>query len=59
MAVAERSRQQSEADLMVANTLEGGADWAVLGAGPGGYQRVGRAELTDRLLDAVESRTAR
>lgn len=52
--VAERSRRQSDADLMVANTLEGADRWAFLGPVEGGYQRVSRAELAARLLDAIE-----
>jgi phosphopantothenoylcysteine synthetase/decarboxylase len=52
--IAERSRCQSAADLMVANTLEGAASWAYLGPLAGRYQRVGRRELAERLLDAVE-----
>jgi phosphopantothenoylcysteine synthetase/decarboxylase len=52
--VAERSRRQSSADLMVANTLEGSTMWAFLGPLDGKYQRVNRAELAARLLDAVE-----
>jgi phosphopantothenoylcysteine synthetase/decarboxylase len=54
LAVAERSRRQSAADLMVANTLEGALSWAYLGPLDGTYQRVNRAELAGRLLDAVE-----
>jgi phosphopantothenate-cysteine ligase/phosphopantothenoylcysteine decarboxylase/phosphopantothenate--cysteine ligase len=49
--IAEGSRRHSDADLMVANTLEGMQDWAYLGAGTGGYQRVNRSELADRLID--------
>jgi phosphopantothenoylcysteine synthetase/decarboxylase len=52
--LAERSRAHSGADLMCANTLEGMHDWAALGAGPGGYERVRRAELAARLVAAVE-----
>jgi phosphopantothenoylcysteine synthetase/decarboxylase len=52
LAVAERSRLLSDADLMVANTLEGAAEWAYLGEGE--YSRVTRAELPARLIDAVE-----
>lgn len=52
--LAERSRQQSQADLMVANTLEGKSDWAYLGPLLGSYQRIERAELAHRLIDAVE-----
>ena len=53
LAIAEGSRRQSDADLMVANTLEGMQDWAYLGAGIGDYQRVDRNELADRLIDNV------
>jgi phosphopantothenate-cysteine ligase/phosphopantothenoylcysteine decarboxylase/phosphopantothenate--cysteine ligase len=51
--IAERSRQQSGADLMVANTLEGMHEWAYLGAAAGGYEHVPRGELPDRLIDEV------
>jgi len=54
LEVAERSRRQSKADLMVANTLEGSAEWAYLGPLAGTYQRLDRAELAPRLLEAVE-----
>jgi phosphopantothenate-cysteine ligase/phosphopantothenoylcysteine decarboxylase/phosphopantothenate--cysteine ligase len=53
LAIAEGSRRQSDADLIVANTLEGMQDWAYLGEGIGGYQRVNRNELPDRLIDEV------
>jgi phosphopantothenoylcysteine synthetase/decarboxylase len=52
--IAERSRCQSSADLMVANTLEGASFWAYLGPLGGQYQRVVRRDLSSRLLDAVE-----
>ncbi len=55
LATAEASRRQSQADLMVANTLEGAREWALLGPRDGRYQRVERSELAGRLLDAVES----
>jgi phosphopantothenoylcysteine synthetase/decarboxylase len=51
---AERSRLHSQADLMVANTLEHTAEWALLGPVGGGYDRVGRTDLAARLIDAVE-----
>jgi phosphopantothenoylcysteine synthetase/decarboxylase len=54
LEIAEHSRRHSAADLMVANTLEGAADWALLGPLDGGYQRVGRGHLAGRVLDAVE-----
>jgi len=52
-AIAERSRRQSDADLMVANTLEGAAEWALIG-NEAGYQKVTRAELPATLLNAIE-----
>lgn len=55
LEIAEASRRQSAADLMAANTLEGANFWAYLGPIAEGYQRVGRRELADRLLDAVEA----
>ncbi len=54
LEVAERSRRQSNADLMVANTLEGSASWAYIGPLTGSYSRVPRANLADSLLDAME-----
>ncbi len=54
LEIAERSRQHSAADLMVANTLEGASTWAYLGPLDGAYQRVARRDLEARLLDAVE-----
>jgi phosphopantothenoylcysteine synthetase/decarboxylase len=52
--IAERSRQHSDADLMVANTLEGAAEYAFLGPVGGAYQRVSRRALADRLLETLE-----
>lgn len=52
--IADRSRRQSAADLMVANTLEGAHSWAYLGPMDGRYQRIDRPALPDRLLNAVE-----
>jgi phosphopantothenoylcysteine synthetase/decarboxylase len=54
LEVAERSRRQSGADLMAANTLEGARDWAYLGPVAGAYQRLARRDLAARLLDEVE-----
>ena len=56
LEVAEASRQQSNADLMVANTLDGAAHWAYLGPLGGAYERVTRRELPDRLVLALEER---
>ena len=54
LQTAERSRQQSSADLLVANTLEGASLWAFLGPLEGRYERVSRADLAARLVDALE-----
>jgi phosphopantothenate-cysteine ligase/phosphopantothenoylcysteine decarboxylase/phosphopantothenate--cysteine ligase len=51
--IAEAARLQSEADLLVANTLEGMANWAYLGPIAGSYQKVARRELATQLLQAV------
>jgi phosphopantothenoylcysteine synthetase/decarboxylase len=56
--IAERSRQRSDADLMVANTLEGMNTWALLGPLDGRYQHVPRTDLPIRLLGQVERRHA-
>ena len=39
---------------MVANTLEDASRWAFLGPVEGGYQRVSRADLAERLLECIE-----
>jgi phosphopantothenoylcysteine synthetase/decarboxylase len=52
--IAESSRRHSGAELMVANTLEGANAWALLGPRNGHYDRVSRADLPCRLLDAIE-----
>jgi phosphopantothenoylcysteine synthetase/decarboxylase len=54
LEIAERSRSQSRADLMAANTIEGAGAYAYLGPIDGKYQCVSRRELASRLLDAVE-----
>jgi phosphopantothenoylcysteine synthetase/decarboxylase len=53
LAVAEKSRQDSNADIMVANTLEGADAWAYLGRLQGRYERISRSELPERLLAAI------
>jgi phosphopantothenate---cysteine ligase (CTP) len=55
LTIAERSRLQSAANLMVANTLEGVSTWASLGPLKGEYQRISRARLPVQLLDAIEA----
>jgi phosphopantothenoylcysteine synthetase/decarboxylase len=52
--IAERSRLHSNANLMVANTLEGASSWAVVGPLAGKYEQIERAALPVRLMDAVE-----
>ena len=54
LAIAERSRTHSDADLLVANTLEGASAYAFLGPLAGAYHRVSRRELAERLLIALE-----
>jgi phosphopantothenate-cysteine ligase/phosphopantothenoylcysteine decarboxylase/phosphopantothenate--cysteine ligase len=53
LAIAERSRVQSGADLMVANTLEGMHDWAFVGFNQASYRRVHRDELPGHLLEEI------
>jgi phosphopantothenate---cysteine ligase (CTP) len=52
-AVALRSREQSDADLIVANTLEAKDATAWIGDRAGGWERVPRAELAGRLMERV------
>jgi phosphopantothenoylcysteine synthetase/decarboxylase len=53
--IAERSRRHSQADWMVANTLEGAAHWAYLGPFPDGYHKISRDELAATLLATLEA----
>lgn len=55
LAITERSRLQSRADLMAANTLEAMHEWAYVGAGVGGYRKVPRDHLAEHLLNAIEN----
>lgn len=55
LQAAESSRQQSQADLLVANTLEEASQWAYLGPQHGHYERIERHDLPARLLQAIES----
>lgn len=54
LEIAERSRRQSQANLMVANTLEGASQYAYLGPLAGKYERIERGELASKLLDVLE-----
>jgi phosphopantothenoylcysteine synthetase/decarboxylase len=53
LTIAEHSRRQSQADLMVANTLVGYSDWALVGPIADKYERITRPQLADKLLDAI------
>jgi len=53
--VAARSRDQSDADLIVANTLEGKDAFAWIGDRGGNWERVERPRLAGRLLERVEA----
>ncbi len=52
--IAERSRRQSDADLLVANTLEEMHQVAFLCSRDGKVQRVTRDELPVKLIQVVE-----
>lgn len=54
LQVAEASRQQSQADWMVANLFETRNQWAYLGNGEGTYSKVTRVELPERLIRLLE-----
>jgi phosphopantothenate-cysteine ligase/phosphopantothenoylcysteine decarboxylase/phosphopantothenate--cysteine ligase len=58
LRVAESARLQSQADLVCANTIEGMAEWAILGAGEH-YEKIERHELAPRLLSTVERLAAK
>lgn len=53
--IAEASRVHSNADLMVANTLEGSASWALVGPVSGQYERISRRQLAEKVLMVVEA----
>jgi phosphopantothenate---cysteine ligase (CTP) len=54
--VALRSRAQSDADLIVANTFEGKDAVAWIGDRQDGWERVERAKLAERVVERVETR---
>ncbi|HEV3144940.1 MAG TPA: phosphopantothenoylcysteine decarboxylase [Gemmataceae bacterium] len=54
LEIAETSRRHSNADLMVANTLEGAKEWAMVGPLNRKYERVRRDDLPWRLMEAIE-----
>lgn len=53
-SIAGRSRAQSDADLLVANTLEGKDVEAFIADRAGGWERVARADLADRLWTRLD-----
>jgi phosphopantothenoylcysteine synthetase/decarboxylase len=54
LQVAEASRNLSDADLMVANTLEGMGQWAFVGPIDGAYARIARRALAQRIVEEVQ-----
>ncbi len=57
IAIARRSRAQSDADFLVANTLDGYDSVAFLVARADGVERLDRGDLPGRLLTRVEAET--
>lgn len=53
--IAEHSREQSDADLIVANTLEGKNTTAIIGNRMGEFITVERPQLAAKLIDQLES----
>jgi phosphopantothenate-cysteine ligase/phosphopantothenoylcysteine decarboxylase/phosphopantothenate--cysteine ligase len=54
--IAAKSRERSDADLIVANTLEGKDAVAWIGGREGKWERVSRGDLARRLIDRVEKK---
>jgi phosphopantothenoylcysteine synthetase/decarboxylase len=55
LKIAEKSRLDSQADFMVANTLAGASEWAYVGPFDAKYVRVQRPELAARIVGALEN----
>jgi phosphopantothenate-cysteine ligase/phosphopantothenoylcysteine decarboxylase/phosphopantothenate--cysteine ligase len=55
MAIAERSRQHSQADLIVANTLQDMHHWAILKDRDNTFTKVSRPNLSEHILRWVET----
>src|SRR5262245_18714512 len=53
-SIAERSRARSDADLIVANTIEGMHQVAFIGDRAGGFERVERSRLPTRLWERID-----
>jgi phosphopantothenate-cysteine ligase/phosphopantothenoylcysteine decarboxylase/phosphopantothenate--cysteine ligase len=56
--IAESSRRQSDADMIVANTLEGMADWAIISNRSGDVVKVPRHALAHEVLRGIENASA-
>lgn len=54
-AIASSSRRHSDADLIVANTLDEMHDWALLGRRNGLFERLPRPSLAQRLISEIET----
>lgn len=54
-AIGRKSRLQSQADILVANTLEGKNDWAQIIRADDSVQRVNRQQMPSELLREVEA----
>lgn len=59
LGIAERSRLHSNADFIVANTLEGMHDWAFLGSVDEGYIHIPRIDLAEQLVRLLEESIGR
>lgn len=55
-SIAARARAQSDADLIVANTLDGYGSFALIGNRTDHFERVDRAALATKLWDRLERR---
>lgn len=58
ITVGEQARVHSQADWLVANTLEGMNEWVYLLGGKGKSQKVNRNELAIKLIDVLELKTS-
>ena len=59
LRIADESRRQSDADILVANTLDGMHEVAFLCVRYGDIERVPRDELPARLIQALEAKNAK
>lgn len=54
-SIAENARQQSQADYIVANTLDGMHTWAIMGPIQGKYHEITRSQLAYELVRLLKS----